>query len=84
MLLDHIMTVSELTRRTVIEKYNRIPGQSNYSTQRRRTFIGRRDFHKTPCKDKVVTFLGRITMQKDLSILWKQQYLVLQNNPKIL
>lgn len=62
---DHIICVSELTRRTVIEKYGQHP--SKVSTVHNaveplspevQAIIPRKK------KDKIVTFLGRITMQK--------------------
>lgn len=63
---DHIITVSNLTRRTVIDKYGVDPAK--VSTVHNAVIplsdellsIPRRE-HK---KDKVITFLGRITMQK--------------------
>lgn len=62
---DHIITVSELTRRTVIDKYGISPDK--VTTVHNAVIplsdellnIPRRDK-----KDKVITFLGRITMQK--------------------
>ena len=63
---DHIITVSNLTRNTVIEKYNQDP--------RKVTTVHNAVEPLSPeiaaiqskkgTKDKVVTFLGRITMQK--------------------
>ena len=62
---DHIITVSELTRRTVIEKYGINPDKVTTVhnaveplPEEYRTIV------KTPRKEKIVTFLGRITMQK--------------------
>ena len=50
---DHIITVSNLTRQTVIEKYHIDPAKVT-------------TVHNAvePLSEKVVTFLGRITMQK--------------------
>ena len=63
---DHIITVSNLTRNTVIEKYNQDP--------RKVTTVHNAVEPLSPeiaaiqskkgTKDKVITFLGRITMQK--------------------
>jgi glycosyltransferase involved in cell wall biosynthesis len=63
---DHILTVSNLTRNTVIEKYNQDP--------RKVTTVHNAVEPLSPeiaaiqskkgTKDKVITFLGRITMQK--------------------
>lgn len=61
---DHILCVSNLTRRTVIEKY----GQPEYKVTTVHNAVfplpDADSFHKHPRKDKLVTFLGRITMQK--------------------
>ena len=63
---DHIITVSELTRRTVIEKYHQDPAKvttvHNAVTPLSPAILALPD--KRGVKDKVVTFLGRITMQK--------------------
>ena len=63
---DHIITVSNLTRKTVIEKYNIDPAKVTtvhnavepLSEEIKAINIPRNT------KEKVVTFLGRITMQK--------------------
>ena len=62
---DHIITVSNLTRRTVIEHYG-IPPEKvttvhNAVEPLSQEYLGIKPPHK---HDKVVTFLGRITMQK--------------------
>lgn len=61
---DHIITVSNLTRRTVIEKYHQNPDKVTtvHNAVEPLPFAG--ELHKSERKDKVVTFLGRITMQK--------------------
>ena len=62
---DHICTVSDLTRRTVIEKYGIDPAKV---TTVHNAVIPLDDellnLKRTETKDKVITFLGRITMQK--------------------
>ncbi|NDV95682.1 glycosyltransferase family 1 protein [Dysgonomonas sp. 521] len=62
---DHIICVSELTRRTVIEKYHQDPAKvttvHNAVEPLSADIIG---IEPEKGKDKVVTFLGRITMQK--------------------
>lgn len=62
---DHIITVSNLTRRTVIDKYGINPGKvttvHNAVVPLDQELL---DIPKQENKDKVVTFLGRITMQK--------------------
>jgi len=62
---DHIITVSDLTRRTVIEKYGISPDK--VTTVHNAVIPLSDDLlnlprHESP--DKVITFLGRITMQK--------------------
>lgn len=62
---DHIITVSNLTRRTVIEKYGIDPAKvttvHNAVEPLSSEFL---NVQVPPKHDKVVTFLGRITMQK--------------------
>jgi len=61
---DHIICVSKLTRQTVIEKY----GQPEYKVTTVHNAVeplaNAHAFEKHQHKDKWVTFLGRITMQK--------------------
>ncbi|MDR0831077.1 MAG: glycosyltransferase [Prevotellaceae bacterium] len=61
---DHIITVSNLTRQTVIEKYHISPDKVTtvHNAVEPLDFVN--ELHKQERKDKVVTFLGRITMQK--------------------
>lgn len=61
---DHIMTVSDLTRRTVIEKYHQHPNKVTTVHNAVEPLPDVDSFVKAPRKDKIVTFLGRITMQK--------------------
>ena len=62
---DKIITVSQLTRKIVIEKYGINPKKTEtvYNAveplQEKEAFI-----YKKGCKEKIVTFLGRITLQK--------------------
>jgi len=62
---DHIITVSDLTRRTVIEKYGIDPAKvttvHNAVTPLSAELL---NVQVNKPKEKVVTFLGRITMQK--------------------
>jgi len=62
---DHIITVSDLTRRTVIEKYGISPDKvttvHNAVEPLSQELL---DVTVPPKHEKVVTFLGRITMQK--------------------
>ncbi len=62
---DHIITVSDLTRRTVIEKYGIDPAK--VTTVHNAVIPLSEELLNLPRRtggDKVVTFLGRITMQK--------------------
>lgn len=62
---DHIITVSELTRRTVIDKYGISPDK--VTTVHNAVIPLDEELLSIPrpeSKDKVITFLGRITMQK--------------------
>jgi glycosyltransferase involved in cell wall biosynthesis len=63
-LADHIITVSNLTRRTVIEKYHQNPAKVTTVHNAVEPLPDVEKFVKKPRKDKIVTFLGRITMQK--------------------
>ena len=62
---DHIITVSDLTRKTVIEKYGINPDKV---TTVHNAVIPLSDdvlsIKKRKKKEKIITFLGRITMQK--------------------
>ena len=63
---DHIITVSNLTRQTVIEKYHQDPSKvttvHNAVEPLSPEILAIPD--KKGVKDKVITFLGRITMRK--------------------
>lgn len=61
---DHIMCVSHLTRKTVIEKYHQDPFKVTTVHNAVEPLPDAEHFTKTERKDKIVTFLGRITMQK--------------------
>ena len=62
---DHIITVSELTRRTVIEKYGQDPAKVTTVHNAVEPLSEEiRNIKVEHGKDKVITFLGRITMQK--------------------
>jgi len=61
---DHIICVSNLTRRTVIEKYGQNPNKVSTVHNAVEPLAHPEEFPKHERKDKLVTFLGRITMQK--------------------
>jgi len=63
---DHIMCVSELTRQTVIHKYNQDPRKVS-TVHNAVSPLSQEIMEIIPkknAKEKIVTFLGRITMQK--------------------
>lgn len=81
---DHIITVSDLTRRTVIEKYHQDPRKvttvHNAVTPLSPAILNLPD--KRGVKDKVVTFLGRITMQKGCEYFVEAAARVLAKKPE--
>lgn len=77
-MADHIMTVSELTRKIVIEKYHQDPRKVTTVHNAVEPLAEADSFRKTPRKDKVVTFLGRITMQKGPEYFVEAAHRVLQ------
>jgi len=80
---DHIMTVSNLTRRTVIEKYHQDPRKVTTVHNAVDPLDDADRFIKSPRKDKVVTFLGRITMQKGPEYFVEAAYKVLQRTKNV-
>lgn len=82
---DHIMCVSEATRRTVIEKYHQDPSKvtavHNAVTPLEPSILAIPD--KRGVKDKVITFLGRITMQKGPEFFVEAAYKVLQKTKDV-
>ncbi|MDE5806565.1 MAG: glycosyltransferase family 4 protein, partial [Muribaculaceae bacterium] len=81
---DHIITVSELTRRTVIDKYGIDPAKV---TTVHNAVIPLSDellnLKKRDSKDKVITFLGRITMQKGPEYFVEAAAKVLHKNKNV-
>ena len=80
---DHIMTVSELTRRIVIEKYHQDPRKVTTVHNAVEPLPHADTFTKTPRKEKVVTFLGRITMQKGPEYFVEAAHRVLQRTKNV-
>ena len=80
---DHIMTVSDLTRRSVIEKYHQDPRKVTTVHNAVDPLPDADSFTKTPRKDKVVTFLGRITMQKGPEYFVEAAHQVLQKTQNV-
>ncbi len=81
---DHIITVSNLTRRTVIEKYGIDPAKvttvHNAVVPLSEELL---NAHAPKPKEKVVTFLGRITMQKGPEYFVEAAAKVLKNNHNV-
>ena len=81
---DHIITVSNLTRQTVIEKYHQDPAKvttvHNAVEPLSPEILAIPD--KKGVKDKVITFLGRITMQKGPEYFVEAAAKVLAKAPK--
>ncbi|MCM1336847.1 MAG: glycosyltransferase family 4 protein [Candidatus Amulumruptor caecigallinarius] len=82
---DHIITVSDLTRRTVIEKYGMPPEKvttvHNAVTPLSPDILA--ISAPKPPGEKVVTFLGRITMQKGPEYFVEAAAKVLKNNHNV-
>lgn len=81
---DHIITVSNLTRQTVIEKYGIDPAKvttvHNAVTPLSDEYL---NVEVEKPKDKIVTFLGRITMQKGPEYFVETAAKVLKNNHNV-
>ena len=81
---DHIITVSNLTRQTVIEKYGVDPAKvttvHNAVVPLSQELL---DVQVEKPKEKIVTFLGRITMQKGPEYFVEAAAKVLKNNPNV-
>ena len=75
---NHIITVSHLTRRIVIEKYHQDPRKVTTVHNAVEPLQDAESFTKTERRDKVVTFLGRITMQKGPEYFVEAAHRVLQ------
>lgn len=81
---DHIITVSDLTRQTVIEKYGIDPAKVT-TVHNAVTPLSEELLNVTANKpkEKVVTFLGRITMQKGPEYFVEAAAKVLKNNHNV-
>lgn len=81
---DHIITVSDLTRRTVIEKYGIDPAKVT-TVHNAVEPLNEELLHlpKRENKEKVVTFLGRITMQKGPEYFVEAAVKVLRKTPNV-
>ena len=81
---DHIITVSDLTRRTVIDKYgishDKVTTVHNAVSPLSDELL---NLPRREKKDKVITFLGRITMQKGPEYFVEAAAKVLQKNRNV-
>ena len=82
-MADHIMTVSDLTRKIVIEKYQQDPRKVTTVHNAVDPLPDIDSFIKTPRKEKVVTFMGRITMQKGPEYFVEAAHRVLQKTKNV-
>jgi glycosyltransferase involved in cell wall biosynthesis len=82
---DHIITVSEMTRQTVIDKYHIDPRKVTTVHNAVEPISAEIEAIEPQrnTKEKVVTFLGRITMQKGPEYFVEAAHLVLQRTKNV-
>ncbi|MDR1652727.1 MAG: glycosyltransferase family 4 protein [Prevotellaceae bacterium] len=80
---DHIITVSNLTRDTVIEKYHQPPRKVTTVHNAVEPLENIEQYTRKPREDKIVTFLGRITMQKGPEYFLEAAHSVLQSTKNV-
>ncbi|MBU0764762.1 MAG: glycosyltransferase family 4 protein [Bacteroidetes bacterium] len=80
---DRIITVSNLTRNIVIERYGISP-EKVFTVHNAVEPVELRDFHVTKgVREKIVSFLGRITFQKGPDYFVEAAYKVLQKDSNV-
>jgi glycosyltransferase involved in cell wall biosynthesis len=81
---DMIIAVSNLTRNTVIDKYGIDPDKvvTIYNAVEPLDISDHPEYRK-PVDEKIVTFLGRITLQKGPEYFIEAAYKVLRKTPKV-
>lgn len=82
-MADHIITVSDLTRNIVIEKYHIDSRKVTTVHNAVEPLPNVESFKKLPKKDKIITFLGRITMQKGPEYFVESAARVLQRTKNV-
>jgi glycosyltransferase involved in cell wall biosynthesis len=84
MAADIVITVSNLTRNIVVEKYGIDPSKviTVYNAVEHNGTVNREKYKK-PFNEKLVTFLGRITFQKGPEYFVEAAYKVLQKDPGV-
>ncbi len=81
---DRVITVSNLTRKIVIERYGIDPAKVFTVHNAVEPVIRREDIHYNKhVKEKVVTFLGRITFQKGPEYFIEAAYRILEKDPHV-
>lgn len=82
-IADHIMTVSNLTRETVIKQYHQDPNKVTTVHNAVEPLENVEKFIKKDRTEKIVTFLGRITMQKGPEYFVEAAHKVLQKTKNV-
>lgn len=84
MAADRVIAVSDLTRNIIIEKYG-IPAEKVVTVHNAVEPSDKSDFYGLTrnVKEKVVTFLGRITFQKGPDYFIEAAYKILQKDPNV-
>lgn len=84
MVADRIIAVSNLTRNTIIEKYGIDPEKvvTVHNAVEHVTISENIEVHKS-IDEKIVTFLGRVTLQKGPEYFVEAAYKVLQKMPNV-
>ncbi len=81
---DRVITVSNLTRATVIEKYGINPPDKVYTVHNAVEPTDKEvEEVKRHVKEKVVTFLGRLTFQKGPEYFIEAASIILQHDPNV-
>lgn len=79
---DAVCAVSDLTRKTVIEKYG-IPAEKVYTLHNAVEPTGKQIDRGKFVKEKIVTFLGRVTFQKGPEYFVESAKKVLEKDPNV-
>jgi glycosyltransferase involved in cell wall biosynthesis len=82
MAADAVCAVSDLTRNIVIEKYG-IPAEKVYTLHNAVDLSGKEIVRTQPLKEKIVTFLGRVTFQKGPEYFVETAKKVLQHDSNV-
>ena len=80
---DRIIAVSNWTRGIVIDRYGQPPGKVFTVHNAVEPSDARTEYEKSPIREKIVTFLGRITFQKGPEYFLEAARLVLEKYPDV-